>query len=280
MKRKRLLWAGGILAGLLVGVPVLLWGSYAVLALLRHEHFYHGMPSSYWRWQSEHWRKGMMVWPAWSRFLSKRVTDYFALSVSPGGTTFFDDPDAGPILCDFVRDRDPRLRLLALQSLSTMRLCPEVAIPALIAMLQDDRPPPPEDRIPYRRLAAMQYLGGYGPKAAPAVPALLDILNRKAREQDGDAQQEQLVALQALRAIEPDNMDLFVRLLEHPDPDIRMAAVGDLGGRFAPRAKPAVPAIVKLLREPYDRIHRAAASALLRIDPEAAHKAGVLKGYE
>jgi hypothetical protein len=291
MKRRRLLWAGGILAGLLVGVPVLLWSGYAALALMRHEHFYHGLPSSWWRRQFT-WRRGYheedgsYSSSGYERFdrLSRSwigpVTNYLGISQPPNGFAIFSDPAAAPVLCDLIRDGEVDTRLVAAECLARMQLHLEVVMPALIAELEKNQP-----RHHYReRLFAMSSLGRFGQQAAPAVPALLTLLNRKTRETDGDAQNEQHMALQTLCQIDPDNMELLIRLLEHPNRGIRESAVRTLGYQFGPKAKAAVPALVKMITERQKReylgLYRAAALALLRIDPEAAHKAGVPKGYE
>jgi HEAT repeat protein len=292
MKRRRLLWVGGILAGLLVGLPVLLWSGYAALALYRHEHFYHGLPSSWWRRQVTrlglHWvtpppptgtGRYLHVALALSQSRFAPVTNYLGISQLPDGTGLFGDPAAAPVLCDFIRDGDEDACLMAAQALSQMHLHPEVAIPALIAFLKEDRPPPYGEACSW----AMGCLQNFGPQAAPAVPALLDRLNRKRRETVGDARREQLTALQALRAIDPDNMELLIGLLEHPSREIKQQTMITLSHQFGPKAKAAVPALVKMItqrdKREYLGLYRPAALTLLRIDPEAAHKAGVPKGY-
>jgi HEAT repeat protein len=290
MKRRRLLWAGGVLAGLLVGVPVLLWSGYAVLALLRHEHFYHGLPSSWWR------RQFSLIGPCWdpqqrtlvprryyhvadalSRSRFAPVTDYLGMGLPPNGVGIYTDPAAAPMLCDFIRDGDAYTRVIAAQSLAEMRLYPEVAVPELIAVLKEDLAV-----RPYRfTVVAMNGLARFGPEAVPAVPVLLDVLNWDRAKTDGDAKEAQRFALQTLRAIEPDNMDLLIRLLESPNWEVRADVAQTLGYRFGPKAKAAVPSLVRMLGERDNPMTaRTAALALLRIDPEAAHKAGVPKGYE
>jgi hypothetical protein len=289
MKPKRLLWAGGILTGLMVGVPLLLWSGYAVRALMRHEHFYHGLPSSWWQRQLTLMgpdydpQQGMVTgkYADFARKLARSqvapVTDYIGLSYPCTGGGLYNDPAAVAVLCDFVRDGDERLRLGAAQQLSMMHLHPEIAIPALIAFLKEDYPRAPPHQTD--RLVAMSSLERFGPQAAPAVPALLALLNRKSKETDGDARNERRVAVQVLRTIDPDNMNLFIRLLEHSDWEIRSDAARMLGYHFGPKAKAAVPALVKMLGEKHSMSYRDAALMLLRIDPEAAHKAGVPKGY-
>jgi HEAT repeat protein len=288
MNRKRLLRAGGILAGLLVGVPLLLWGGYAVLALVRQEHFYHGLPSSWWRRQFE-WRSGYneedgLVYETrgYQRYdrLSGTwvgpVTDYLGISLETG-TILFKDPAATPVLFDFIRDGNVDTRLRIAARFADLRVHPEVAIPALVAVVKMDRPPPHHRE----RLLAIAFLEKYGPQAAPAVPALLECLDRKRPElQSADEGVALGLAVQVLRTIEPEYMDMLMGLLDHPDPEFRAKAPRIVGLYLSPKAKPAVPAIVRLLADPNTMTYCVAARALLRIDPEAAHKAGVPKDYE
>jgi hypothetical protein len=287
MKRKRLVWAGGILAGVLVGVPVLLWSGYALLALLRQEHFYHGLPSGWWRGQFARWRgyndeTAKIEHGDYERIdrLSRSwvgpVTDYFAISQPLNGFAIFYDPAAAPVLCDLVRDGDVDTRLVAAEYLARKQLHPEIVVPAMIAVLEANRPPPHHRE----RLHAMLFLRAFGPIATAAVPALLNLLNGEFKGTAWDAKRERDLAMLSLRTIDPDNMDLFIRLLEHSDWEVRSDAARMLGYHLGPKAKAAVPGLVKMLGERHPVSHRTAALMLLRIDPEAAHKAGVPKGYE
>jgi hypothetical protein len=266
VKRKRLLWAGGILAGLLIGVPVLLWSGYAVLALLRHEHFYHGMPASWWGhvtfWRGDHLDLALRL----SRSRIGRVTDYLGISEPLSARDMFENPDLAPILCDFVRSGG-RNRCLGVAYLSDLRLHPEVVVPELIAVLWKpqimwDDPP---------RTAAIGELQSFGPEARAATPLLLDLVYK-------GTQKEQRAALNALANIEWYNTDLFLELLNHPDADIGEAAIRRLSER-EPKAKEAIPRLVELIVRPKNdqerRLHQVAVEAVFAIDPEAARKAGV-----
>jgi hypothetical protein len=285
---------------LLVGVPLLVWSGYAVLALLRHEHFYHGMPSSWWRWQYTLIRpkqvKGVNVETeyvkravALSGSAVGRVTDYIGISMNPSLPNFFNDPEAAPVLCDFIRDGDPDSRRMAAGICSQWRTYPEVVVPELIAVLKEDRPRKVFHIL--ARQAAIGCLERYGPEAKAAVPLLLDCMNRNAKPSDGDAEDERSAAARALcqiehdsmdlliRMLEPDNVDLLIRMLEHPELQIWAGPGNSLGRQFGPKARAAVPALLKMYGSPDPHNKRAAALALLRIDPAAAHKAGVPKGF-
>jgi hypothetical protein len=289
MKRKRLLWAGGILAGLLVGVPVLLWSGYAVLALLRHEHFYHALPSSWWRRQvtlmRPYWdpNRGFFVdgrYFAFTKTLASSrlgpVTDYFGLSTPANTGIALQDPAAAGVLCDLVQDGDAPLRYNSSYLLASMHLCPDVAIPELIRALDHFG----------NRMGAIQILGRYGPQGTQAVPALLDFLNRESETRDNmpwledHAKMERGFAVEALRRIEPENLDMLIGLLKNPHRGVREQVAGILGYEFGPKAKAAVPALLKMRLEWKPPARPIARQALLLIDPEAAFKAGMPKDDE
>jgi hypothetical protein len=275
MKRKRLLWVGGILAGLLVGVPVLLWGGFAVLALLRHEHFYHGLPSSWWLSRINRFSETQAAWGPVLRSPLAPVLEYTGVAFRPDKVSLWRDPAAADVLCDFIRDDPSGGRGLecAIRLSCPPARHPEVAVPYLISFLEE-RCPKARPLIPNGdRAAAAMALQRYGPEAKAAVPVLLDLLDR------GDTN-DQRHAFPALCAIEPENVDLPMRCLTHPAWEVRLAAARSLGDQLGAKAKAAVPALVKMYEasDPYTK--RAAALALLRIDPGAAYKAGVPKGYK
>jgi HEAT repeat protein len=270
-KRRRLLWIAGILAGLLLGVPLLLWGGYAVLALLRQEHFFHGLPSSYWRRRVAEWKRDGNAAEAWSASRWGRAAKYFGLAEPT--PKLWEDPAAAPMLCDIVRDGDPAERLWAATCLSALGMGAETAVPELIAALNDD----PEERQQTDHVWAVQCLGEFRLRAKAAVPSILTLLWGPSFRWN---HAEQQAALQAVLLIEPDNLDLVTELLTHTLPQICWKAADRLGGYFGPRAKGAVPALVDALNDEHDTVRHSAALALRRIDPQAAHKAGVPEGHE
>jgi len=121
-----------------------------------------------------------------------------------------------------------------------------------------------------RRAQAANDVGTFGPAARCAAPALLEALKRK----------DELLcspAASALARIQADPETavpaLIGSLLDrkgHGQPD-----VVDALGEYGPRAKAAVPLLVKLLRDRSSKdLIRAVPQALKRIDPEAAARAG------
>ena len=122
-----------------------------------------------------------------------------------------------------------------------------------------------------RRVQAINDLGSLGPRAKAAAPALLQALHRKDDVLCGPAATA-LVRIQA----EPDQVipALIGCLLDREGrgrPDVVEAL-----GEFGPRARAAVPTLVKLLADRSSKdIMAAVPTALKNIDPDAAAKAGV-----
>ena len=82
-------------------------------------------------------------------------------------------------------------------------------------------------------------------------------------------------AAAALWAIDQKSSKVLPVLLELlKDKDLRWATINLLGS-LGPEAKPAVPALTKLLADEASFVRKAAGEALVAIDPDAARKAGV-----
>lgn len=119
-----------------------------------------------------------------------------------------------------------------------------------------------------RRNAAIA-LGWYEKDAEKAVPILVDLLKEKGRFVRHDA-------AQSLWRIEKNPKALIVLIvdLKHDIPDTRWNAARILG-TLGKDAKEAVPGLVEALRDGDKEVREQAASALKKIDPDAAKKAGV-----
>jgi HEAT repeat protein len=166
----------------------------------------------------------------------------------------------------------------------------EETVPALIAASHD-----PDDRV---RSEAITSLKLFGPRAAPAVPALCSVLR-----EDRDARFRR-VAAEALGMIgAPTAVLMLIDALEDPDEEVREAVAAALG-RIGPRGSacipnlinhlereaaasmriaslgslvvcaggqttdrdPVVPALVRVLRrDPDSRVRKLAASALITV---------------
>jgi HEAT repeat protein len=138
-------------------------------------------------------------------------------------------------------------------------------VPSLITTLTNDR-------SPMVRQAAASALGAIGSEARLAAPALF----HAAKETNLDVRS---FALSALGQIQPDpllTVPVLVAGLDDPFPVARVFAATALG-YYGPEARAAVPALLRMLatNNAAGSEHHEAASALKKIDPEAAAKAGV-----
>jgi hypothetical protein len=86
--------------------------------------------------------------------------------------------------------------------------------------------------------------------------------------------------LETATAFDPFDPDTFARIkweqrLKNKDPKVRKRAAEELGNLYW-KARPAVPALLDVLNDDEDgEVIEAAAEALPKIDPKAAHNAGL-----
>ncbi len=135
------------------------------------------------------------------------------------------------------------------------------SVPALVQIYK-------ENRSIDSRNAVVIALGNIGPAAERAVPCLLDATV----DSDFSIRFNALNALGEIHAQPELVVPVLVKALHIRD-DSRVAAESALGG-FGAAAKAAVPSLVELLNDEMPP-RSFAASALKRIDPEAAARAGV-----
>jgi HEAT repeat protein len=135
-----------------------------------------------------------------------------------------------------------------------------------------DKPPAP-DSVPVllkkikgadreTRLQALMDLADHGPKAAAAVPALVQLLH----DQDEDFR---LNAALALGRIGNAAIPALVEALADQDMDVRYHALSALGWA-GPAARPAAPVVIKMFAQKDAGLRRKAAEALGRITPDGA----------
>ncbi len=114
-------------------------------------------------------------------------------------------------------------------------------------------------------------LGKIGPAAKMAIPSLLRTVSTST---DEEVRASAVFALGGIHA-EPEHViPVLIKCLVDPSIDVQGEAAEGLGN-FRENAKPAVPALVVLLQSPNQDVMNRARAALLRIDPEAAARAGV-----
>ncbi|MGO8674304.1 MAG: HEAT repeat domain-containing protein [Limisphaerales bacterium] len=116
-----------------------------------------------------------------------------------------------------------------------------------------------------RRIQAVNELGMFGLSATSAAPALLDVLKGKDEVLYEAAARALIKVRVEPEAAVPALIGCMVDEKGHGRPDVVEAL-----GEYGPRAKAAVPALVKLLKDRSSKeIMRVAPQALKRIDPDA-----------
>jgi HEAT repeat protein len=185
----------------------------------------------------------------------------------------------------------------------TIRLSDSNAVPFLVRALRRDRwfgaryyrkwlwpklprsmksrlPLPPADN-PTARWDAVLLLGNLGPVARSAVPALIRAAHEK-EERPGDNAELQRFVPWALGKIGAGNNASIAVLVEglklQSEAGLHVHAINSLRdlGEAAKRDTAALSALTEALRNRDLEVRIAATNALLKIDPEAAAKAGVL----
>jgi HEAT repeat protein len=185
-------------------------------------------------------------------------------------------PDAAPVLIALWKDRDPNVRSEVFNSLYAMGPQAGAAIPALAAAVRDRDAAPHAIRAlgsigpdalptlteilkggdPRDAVDAATAIGGMGPRAKDAVPALVEALKNRVTA---------ATAGHALTDVGPAAVPALVDALK--DKACRPHAFDALI-RMGPRAKDAVPALIEVLKAD-DMWWQTAASALQHIGPDA-----------
>jgi HEAT repeat protein len=120
-------------------------------------------------------------------------------------------------------------------------------------------------KYPSVQVPVASVLGGLGPKAKEAIPALLWVVDNGKAE----ARREALMALGNIAADDADAvMPAFTKALNDPAEEIQIMAVFSLG-KMGPSAKAAVGDISKLISPKNPQLSRIAAWSLTMIDPTA-----------
>jgi hypothetical protein len=133
------------------------------------------------------------------------------------------------------------LRELAAEALALLGPDAELAVPLLVRAVRNPR----ESESVRRR--AMTTLGSLGPRAVPAVAALLEVL------QLNDSATLRNVAGESLGEIGPPALPVLVTSLRHPDPDVRQAAAAGIA-RMGNQAQAAVEDLLAVLGDDDDQV--------------------------
>jgi HEAT repeat protein len=182
-------------------------------------------------------------------------------------------PDARvsvPALIDALQNKkDKHARSTFAQALGEIGPAAKEAVPALLEALREK-----DDFLNKSVVAA---LGDIGPGAKAAVPALIEVAKDKGNG-------GRWSAMGALGKIGPDAKEAVPILLEALDTREPLAfrcTVADALGGMGAAAKTAVPALTAIARDrfAYGPARKAAAEAVMKIDPEFAAKQGMESAY-
>jgi hypothetical protein len=157
-------------------------------------------------------------------------------------------------------------RLLGAYGFMALGVESRSTVPALMALLKDVDPDV--------RATAAFTLQRLGPVASNALPSLIACLE----DPSYTVRYHAILGMGQIRQAPERVIPLLVGYLDKPlDPrwaKLRNCAIGSLR-QFGPLAKPAVPALLRLLEDSHSSIRSDVTAALKAIDPDAAVKAGV-----
>jgi HEAT repeat protein len=172
-----------------------------------------------------------------------------------------DKTAATTALLPALTDKTIWVRVAAIEGLQALGTTEEAAVSALTAKLQDEDP--------VVRGAAATAAGALGKAGGPAVPMLVSLLGDKVK----DVQRKAITALGRITPLQPAAAEALVARLEvarpeSDDAEIGPAAIEALAGMGA-EAAPALPAMVRRMKQRGFRQSPAYAKVLSRIGPAA-----------
>jgi HEAT repeat protein len=167
---------------------------------------------------------------------------------------------AVPVLIEIARNPVRRYRAYAVSALGTIGLAASNTVPCILSCLDD------HDQTV--RSVAIETLGQIGPPAKSAVPAI-----RKLLQDQNDSIRR--VAADALWRIDseyvPLALSIFIEMLNQRS--LRGDAPAYSLDQMGPRAKQALPTLARLLDDPDPLVRLAAAKAFWHIDPSQIARA-------
>jgi HEAT repeat protein len=184
--KKRLTLGLSLVAASILAAAFATPAFYLVRGWWHGEHFFHGMPTSYWRNAIRQWNRGPDEVRWWNRALEWLGVDSKPTVLSEG-----DDPVAIPILLCLVKDEDDAVQIAVGYALDRLEPTTRETVPLLLESLNNQNP-----AVHYW---AATLLGRLGKKAKTAIPALTLAL----QDEDHDvhhAAQESLAEIQVEEA--------------------------------------------------------------------------------
>jgi HEAT repeat protein len=166
-------------------------------------------------------------------------------------------------LTSALKDREPRVRILAAEALVRFEKKPETAVALLGKELQTNK-------IANLRKEAAEAVGRLGVAGKP----LVDSLRAALADKDTDVRIAVGEALWLVTKQTDETLPVLCEALKDDDADSRKSA-GEALAKIGPAAKAALPVLARALKDDDDAVRKAAAQAMRKIDPEAAAKAGV-----
>jgi HEAT repeat protein len=258
-RKRRWLWVGVLLALLIVG-PVLPWGYYAVVGLWRDEHFYHGLPSSYWASKVGQFdqrlgagRRPLGIPDKLLIFLG--VTDEMGLPAVIAGSDA-----AVRALSDLLQDENEEVRRSACAALGNGHT--EEAFPVLVQALHN--------RSFAVRMDAARGLSNYD-RDEEVRPHILELLRDEEFLQwlhKGTLFAIDLTVLAKLAGPAPESVHLLVPALHNEDETVRDVAA-ELVGRLGPVAADSLPALLKAMHDQDPLVRQEAMKAVGKVSPDS-----------
>ena len=203
-----------------------------------------------------------VVLPALFRLAKDEAAEVRAASYEALGKLGRNSPGALEMVRSGLRDSMPIVRLEAAKALWVLTADRETVVPVLSGVL-----------CTQEGWQAAYALGSMGPSAAPAVPALIDVLKR---EKVPRAFRTPPSSSLALGKIQEAAIPALEAVLNDPEPAVRLAAV--LAFKFmGQHAHSAVPELLKLLHDPEPEVRQVTA---ITWAGAGAEKAAVLSSLE
>jgi vesicle coat complex subunit len=249
VKRRRLFRVTA-LSLLLLALPLVPWGCYATLGVIRGERFYHGLPTSYWR---EMVKQGPVSLPTWSPACVRRSFAYFGA----GNAFILGDRDyaAIPVTLELLKDEDAEVRQEAFWTLFWFT----------------------DSILGWRHNASGEIPSGppeEGRRILAIVPLLLEALHDE--ESSVRMLAAQLLGHILRLDIGPEALPLVTQELWCPDHRVRIAVVFIFSGLGEEPSAPAtliakvVPALVQALHDDDQEVRSKASDALWQLYGESA----------